>query len=160
MPKPNVSLEHRSHRDQVAARIKQLSKSEVLVGIPQAENARKGEPIGNAALLFIFSTGSEPNHQPPRPVLEPAIEQNREIISAPLKEAAQQALQGKPFEQALDKAGQIAENAAKRWFTDPRNGWKGNAPSTVKAKGSDVPGIDLGEMRRAITHIVTTEGNQ
>jgi hypothetical protein len=156
--KPNVSLEHKSQRDRITQRIKQLANSDVLVGIPAENNARKGEPIGNAALLFLFSRGSERNNQPPRPVLEPAIQQNKAIISAPLKEAAQAAMQGKPFAQLLDQAGQIAENSAKRFFTDPANNWAPNAESTIRAKGSDVAGIDLGEMRRAITHIVKTEG--
>ena len=54
----------------------------------------------------------------------------------------------------LDRAGTIAESASKRWFTDPRNGWEPNASSTIRAKGSETPGIDTGQMRRAITHIV------
>ena len=55
---------------------------------------------------------------------------------------------------ALDGAGTIGESAAKRWFTDSRNGWAENAASTIRAKGSETPGIATGQMRRAITHVV------
>ena len=95
---------------------------------------------------------------PPRPVLEPAINapDNKANIAAELKLAAQGVLEGRPADatQHLSKAGQVGSNAAKRWFTDPRNGWPANAPSTIKAKGSDRPMIDTGELRRAITHVV------
>ena len=116
------------------------------------------QPISNAELLFIFSNGSPLHGQPARPVIEPAIEQpeTAERIARALAAASTAALDGNEagMMDALDRAGTIGERAAKRWFTDSRNGWAENADSTIRAKGSDRPGIDTGQMRRAITHVV------
>jgi hypothetical protein len=116
------------------------------------------QPISNAELLFIFTNGSPLRGQPARPVIEPAIEQPKtaERIARALAAASIAALDGNKegMMDALDRAGTIGESAAKRWFTDSRNGWEPNAPSTIRAKGSETPGIDTGQMRRAITHVV------
>lgn len=140
------------------AQLRVMDRSDVLVGIPAGNNERRSGEIGNAELLFIFSNGSPMRGQPPRPVLEPAIEQaqTRERIVKELAASMTSALTSKNTEmlEHLDKAGTIAESAAKKWFTSSENGWKGNAPSTIQSKGSDTPGIDTGQMRRAITHVV------
>lgn len=156
--KPNASLKKTSTVGTLEDRLQRLARKDVLVGIPQANASRKDGGINNAELLFILSQGSQLQHIPPRPVLEPAIEfpDNRANITAELKQAAQGVLEGRPqdAETHLELAGQVGENAAKRWFTSPFNQWAPNAPSTIKAKGSDRPNINFGEMRRAITHIV------
>jgi len=135
-----------------------LNGADALVGIPESNTGRKGGDIGNAALLFIFSNGSPLRGQPARPVIEPAIEQpeTAERIARALAAASTAALNGNEaaMMDALDRAGTIGESAAKRWFTDSRNGWEPNAPSTIRAKGSERPGIDTGQMRHAITHVV------
>lgn len=143
--------------DRITANLRKLAKTEVLVGIPAAENIRKGEPLGNAALLFIHTHGSDIRNIPPRPVLQPSIDANKDIILPELRKAAEAASEGQPFTDQLDAAGTVAANCAKRWFTDPRNNWPDNAPATIKAKGSDQPLIDEGELRRSITHITRTK---
>ena len=125
-------------------------------------------PITNAELLFIFTNGSPLRGQPARVVIEAAIaaEPTRTLIAKEIAAASTSALDGnmKEMETHLDRAGQIGESASKRWFTNPENGWDPNAPSTIRAKGSETPGIDTGQMRRAITHVTETastphEGN-
>ena len=115
--------------------------------------------VNNAQLLFIHTYGSPIKHIPARPVLEPAImdRANLEIITAQLRLAADAALAGRPFEVYLERAGQAAENAARSWFTNPRNGWAPNKPATIRAKGSSRPLIDTGELRKSVTHVVTKE---
>ena len=54
----------------------------------------------------------------------------------------------------LDKAGLQGENAAKGWFTNPKNNWAVNSQTTIDRKGSDRPLIDTGEMRKSITHVM------
>ena len=54
----------------------------------------------------------------------------------------------------LRRAGILGANAAKRWFTDPQNGWAANAPATAARKGSERPLIDTAQMRRSITYLV------
>ena len=142
----------------IMAGIAALNGADALVGIPESSTGRKEGDIGNAALLFIFSNGSPLRGQRARPVIEPAIEEpsTAEHIARALATASTAALDGNEegMLDALDRAGQIGESAAKHWFTDSRNGWEPNAPSTIRAKGSETPGISTGQMRRAITHVV------
>ena len=171
----------------IMAGIAALNEADALVGIPESDNraagliqmagklkaTKKGRgskkaialveealstEISNAELLFIFSNGSPLRGQPPRVVIEAAIEAEptKSLIAKEMAAASVAALEGneKSMVEHLDRAGTIAESASKRWFTDPRNGWEPNAPSTIRAKGSETPGIDTGQMRRAITHIV------
>jgi hypothetical protein len=142
---------------QINKGIAALNGADALVGIPEENGQRKKGEINNAELLFIFTNGSPLHGQPPRVVIEAAIEAEptKTLIAKQLAKASACALDGDEagMIDALDRAGQIGESASKRWFTDPRNGWAPNADSTIRAKGSDRPGIDTGQMRRAITHI-------
>ena len=92
--------------------------------------------------------------------MEPAIEHRKDWIAEQLGKAAQAALDGdvKGVQDGLHKAGQVAENAAREWFTNPANGWAPNSPKTIKYKGSSKPLIDTDQMRKAITHVVRRKG--
>lgn len=133
-----------------------LRSSDVLVGIPAQKTLRKGGPINNASLMFVHTKGSPLRKIPARPVIEPSVEANSGKIAPHLGKAAQAILNQDPdaAERELKLAGTVASNGAKRWFTDPRNGWAPNAPSTIERKGSDRPLIDTGALRRAITFAI------
>ena len=120
-----------------------------------------GKKYSEAHSLYIQSHGSPLWHIPPRPVLEPSIEANKEPIAKQLQQATVAALDGDSVgvDHALHRAGFVAENAAKGWFEKPENGWPPNSPRTIAAKGSDSPLIDTGEMRKAITHVVREKGS-
>jgi hypothetical protein len=157
--------------------LKKLEQQMAYVGIPESRGARKGEvvhhidlsgkktkftrpaPINNAQLLYIHTNGSPIRGIPARPVIEPAIlaPDNKASISEELKQAAKAALDGKPqaMKQFLKRAGLDAQNRVRKWFVDPRNHWAPNAPSTIRRKGSDKPLIDTGQLRAAITYVVT-----
>src|ERR1017187_7884756 len=137
-----------------------VSKSEVLVGIPAAKAPRslkkgKGPVINNAALLWIHAHGSPLKHIPARPVLEPAVEKNKEIITPHLAEASKAILDRDPMkaERELKLAGTIAANAAKRYVMVGSN-LAPNAPSTIKRKKSSRPLIGSGAMISAIISVV------
>jgi len=119
-----------------------------------------GKKYSEAHSLYIQSHGSPLWHIPPRPVLEPSIEASKEPIAKQLQGATVAAIDGNQQEvdNALHKAGMVAENAAKAWFENPQNGWPPNSPKTIAKKGSDSPLIDTGEMRKAITHVVRERG--
>ena len=140
------------------ASLMKLTKTGKVTAAAKALLEAAKSPISNAELLFIFTNGSPLRGQPPRVVIEAAIEAEptKSLIAKEMAAASVAALEGneKSMVEHLDRAGTIAESASKRWFTDPRNGWEPNAPSTIRAKGSETPGIDTGQMRRAITHIV------
>ena len=76
----------------------------------------------------------------------------------------------------LEFAGQIGQDAAREWFTDPRNNWPENSIATAKAKLSKLgakklqeiidsgvsitdksiskPLIDTGELRKSIIWVI------
>jgi len=122
--------------------------------------AAAGE-LNNAELLYIHTNGSPARGIPARPVLQPAVqaEGNRQAIAAELAAAARASLGGdKPGKfRSLKRAGLAGQNAARNWFTDPRNNWAPNAPSTIRRKKSDKPLIDTGALRASITYVVSEE---
>jgi hypothetical protein len=117
--------------------------------------------VTNAELLFLFSKGSPLRSQPPRPVLEPAIaaDGNRQPIAREIAASCKASMEGDRASATknMQRAALAGQNAARKWFTDSRNGWAPNAPSTIAAKGSDRPGIDTGAMRAAIVGVVSEE---
>ncbi|WP_427112434.1 hypothetical protein [Megasphaera sueciensis] len=120
------------------------------------ETMKKGFSYKEAHALYIREHGSLLMRIPPRPVLEPSIEANKDKIGKLIGGAYKSALDGNPqaYEANLNKAGMLAVNCAKAWFEDPQNGWPPNAPSTIKQKGSTKPLIDTGTLRKAITYVI------
>lgn len=158
-------VERKTHHGGLAgltARLSQLTHMAVLVGIPSEKSGREGESkaINNAELMYIHTHGSPVRNIPPRPVIEPAIEANRTQIMAQYSKAAHAAAAGNNSElnSALIRTGLAGQNAARAWFTDPRNGWPLNAPSTIARKGSSRPLIDTGTLRKSITYVVRDDG--
>lgn len=144
---------------QAIKNIEELRKLDVLVGVPQDKSSRKEDKtITNAELLFIHTNGSPLRNIPARPVIEPAIQEpeTKERIVDWLKKAIMAALNGNMPNaiEALNKAGMIGQNAARRWFVNPKNNWPPNSPATIKAKGSDRPLIDTGELRKSIIYVI------
>lgn len=161
---PGISVTEEGDLNFLREAIRGLEHSKIYVGIPEDENDRPDEEIGNAALMYIHTNGSPLHtngsplrHIPPRPVIEPAIEAdgNRQNIEAGLNSVVNARLDGnvEAAKSAMEAVGTIGSNAAKRWFTDPRNGWAPNSARTIAAKGSDRPLIDTEELRRSITHV-------
>lgn len=171
----------------LAASLAGLTRRQVYVGIPATTaeerlaqvrkllSARRGKrarvrlaavnkaapTVNNAELMFIHTNGSLLRHIPRRPIVEPAIEDrdNADAIAAELRLAGEAALGGKDDQvlRQLKLAGQVAENAVKAWFTNPRNGWAPNKPSTIRAKGSSRPLIDTGALRQAVRSVVVEQ---
>lgn len=155
--------------------IAELKSYEVLVGIPEENNGRPAEgsvAVSNAELLYIHTHGSPINGIPARPVIEPALEHEKERVSELLQNAADVALSGNKegVLPALEKAGMFGQNAVRAWFTNPSNEWAENSDITikggwmknkvsgkvfrVKGKKSNRPLIDTGEMRKSIIYKV------
>ena len=135
-----------------------LKNAKVYVGIPEAETSRSGQPVTNAGLLFIHTNGSPLRHIPARPVIEPSIEANHIALEEGLHEAASFVLDGQKdkAETTLKKVGTLGATGAKRWFTDPRNGWRQNAPSTIRRKLAKLTGQRL---RKALKTLASVAEN-
>lgn len=158
--KPTAKLTKKSNLPSVEKQLKQIAKSDVLVGIPQSANARPDGEIGNAELMFLLTNGSPLNHIPATPIIEAAIERPRTkaLIGKELGAVAADVLAKNPegAREHLERAGLIGANASKSIFTESDNGWPANAASTIARKGSDRRNIDTSELRRAITWVVKT----
>jgi len=117
---------------------------------------KTGKTYSEAHALYLQEHGSPLMRIPARPVIEPAIDANKEPIGNMMGKAYQAALSGdtSAYDANLNKAGMMGSDAAKGWFENPANGWPPNAPSTIKAKGSSEPLIDTGAMRKAITYVI------
>lgn len=117
--------------------------------------------INNAELLFIHEHGSPIKHIPARPVLLPAVsaDGNRQAIAHELAGSVQASLVGdkEGAKKGMLRTALAGQNAVRKWFTDPRNAWAPNAPSTIRRKKSDRPLIDTGALRAAIVGVVREE---
>lgn len=119
-------------------------------------NMNRGMKYSRAYQLYLQGHGSPLLAVPPRPVLEPAIKENKNVIAKYIAAACKASLDLDPqtCEADLNKAGMLAVSAARGWFENPANGWPPNSPKTVAKKGSDAPLIDTGEMRKSITYVL------
>ena len=70
-----------------------MKNHRVLVGIPAANGGSRGE-VTNVELAFIHTNGSPRLRIPPRPFLEPAIEEAKGKIEEHMKASAQAAIEG------------------------------------------------------------------
>jgi len=184
---PKVRINHFSDTNEFVARIKGVGQLISYVGIPAEStevrrrairnradkftSTRKSRQktknrlvsiaeltnLSNAYLLYIFSKGSPRLNQPPRPVLEAAIQApwNRKEIADLVAKAIDAESKGQHYKskEFLTRAGARAARACREWFDDPRNRWAPNAPRTISQKGFNYPGVNTSIMRNAITHI-------
>ena len=147
-----------------------MKQNEVYVGIPQNKAERKDdekEPVTNAELLFIHTNGSPANNIPPRPVIEPALENDKDRLNSMMKVATQYAMQGEEEKaiKQLKLTGMRGQNVSRAWFTSPKNNWPSNSPAVEarkRKKGATNPRplIDTGELRRSITYFVKLKGGE
>lgn len=112
-----------------------------------------------AEKLYVRSRGSMAFSIPPRPLVEPAIEADKAKIIPELEAAAKDQLDGNRPAAVRDmkRAGLMGQSVVRNWFTDARNKWPPNAPSTIKRKGSSRPLIDTGQLRASISYVLGEE---
>ena len=163
-----------------------LAKSVVLVGIPEANGSRKEDdhgPIDNATLGYIHEFGSPAANIPARPFLIPGVEASRDQYMPQLRKAATAALEGDlgQMRAHLNAAGTIARDEVK--LTLNTANYEPLKESTLRSRarraGSAIaaaaqreldsraegnppsdevrPLVATGQMRNAITYVVTTK---
>lgn len=131
----------------------------------------EGKSYTKAHEMYIQEHGSPLWHSPPRPIIEPSIEdpENREQIMAELNKVPGHVMDGDMDAAMRDlaSAGMVAQNVVRDWFTNPKNGWAPNSPITIdgskpdkdgkqfiKGKGSERPLIDTGELRKSVGYVI------
>lgn len=152
---PTITVSESGDESFLKAALGTLENAKIYVGIPEAETQRKGDPVTNAGLLFIHTNGSPIRNIPARPVIEPSIEANHEPIEDGLHEAASLILDGQSDKALvmLKRVGTFASNGAKKWFTDPRNGWRQNSPETIRRKLSKLTGARLRKALKVLASV-------
>ena len=121
----------------------------------------KGTPYPLVLQAYVREHGS-PNFQiPPRPFLEPAIEKDRDNIEWRLREATLAVLEGDTAraEAILKKLGMETASAVQNYF-EGDDGWLPNSPETIERKGSDLPLVDTGALRKSITYVIEKGGSR
>lgn len=107
---------------QVAAALKELARTKVLVGVPATRTDRKqaGGQITNAALSAIHNNGAPEVGIPARPFLIPGIRAVRAAIIEQFRIAGQKSLEGDQngVMVAFTRAGLIAQNSVRKKITD------------------------------------------
>jgi hypothetical protein len=98
-----------------------LVKKEVLVGVPADKAERKTEPgekegMNNATIAYIQDNGSPAANIPARPFMQPGITAAQSPISARMKQAALNVIDGgeDAGDTALNQAGLIAQSSIRK----------------------------------------------
>lgn len=131
-----------------------LKSHQVLIGIPESSGPHDGN-LTNVELAFIMSNGSPLKGIPPRPFIEPALDdaEVKSKIAREMGNAAKAAIEGSFGEamNSLGAAGMIGQSAIQvnMGGTPPPN-----KESTIRRKGSDVTLIDTVSLRKAIAYVV------
>lgn len=201
---PQVTIARKSGAAALLKRVFMTNKLAAYVGVPSASKDARSrqlldmagkaggkkkkarlqkaaqEDVTNAELLFIHTNGSPVKRIPARPVLQPAVQAdgNRQAIANEISASIKANLEGdyEKAEKKMLRAAIAGQNAARKWFTDPRNGWPQNAPSTVRRKSGlatmgpvplygmsqhlddkNTPLIDTGALRASIVGVVRSE---
>jgi hypothetical protein len=137
-----------------------LTKSEVLVGIPESTAAREDEPeANNASIGYIQETGSPLNNIPARPWLVPGVEDKRPEIVEVLRKATLAGIDGDAVkvQARLNQAGLMAQSAAQAKI---RNGpFAPLSARTLEARRArgvtrTKPLIDTGKLLASITYVI------
>jgi hypothetical protein len=164
MSQPSMSVTE-DRTEEILKMIKSFKKDSVLVGIPESDSERKdGDPISNAALLFINNFGSPGQNIPARPVMEIGLKNAQDRIAEEFKKALQQSwkngLSALPV--YYNRIGMIASNSVKRAINDQID-IQEPANSTIKTRESQgfmgkKALLVTGQMRNAITWVVQEGG--
>lgn len=150
----------------VVKAIHQLTGDEILVGIPQANAARRNDDntsITNAEIGYIQETGSPAMNLPARPFLVPGIEAVQKLIAAKLEKAARAALDGSSddVEKAFIAAGLVGQNGVRAQIND--GDFAPLAEATLAARQrrgrtGTKPLIDTGQLRNSVTYVIRKKG--
>lgn len=137
---------------------KQLkTRFSIKVGILGADGSKnRKEGINNAELGAIHEFGSISRNIPRRSFLFEPINQKLPDVIKGLGKDYFNDLAAEDLEKFFKNLGLECEGIVDDAFATRGFGkWAPNTPATVRAKGSDAPLIDTGQLRRSITSKVT-----
>lgn len=142
----------------ILRRVRDLTAKRVLVGIPQAEDARDdGSPIGNAAIGYIQEHGDPEHNLPARPFLVPGVMAVQDKSIARLRKAGEAALIGADPVPQMTAAGLEAADSVKELITDiipPPLAARTLAERKAAGFQGETPLVRKGELRNSITFVI------
>ena len=146
---------------EVLESIDRLTRSRVLVGIPEDKSGRS-EAMTNASIGYIMENGAPEANIPARPHLVPAIKEIQGKIGTRFKSMAKKAVtlgtdSSSIVESGLNGIGLIAQAAVRKKITDgPFIPLKKSTIAARKRKGfsGTKPLIRTGQYRNAISYVI------
>lgn len=113
---------------------------------------RTDATINNVELAVIQQFGSLTNNIPARPFIDMPLRYKRaELLKFAASKTIADLLLAGNMKRALALLGVKAENIIQQAFDTRGFGqWRANAPRTIAAKGSDMPLINEGQLRRSV----------
>lgn len=141
--------------EKLKLRLKQCDGKEVAVGYPRGKEGvgnphyKSGASILQVAIWNNFGTETIPR----RAFMELAATTIQPKYRQMLRDAVKRLNAGElKIETVLKAGGAMGEAEVRKAIDD--GGWDPNSPETMARKGSEVPLIDSGDMRKYATHII------
>lgn len=165
-----MSLTIKDRVPEILKAVRDLTKKEVLVGVPDENAGRQPEPgepadVSNAVIGYVMEFGDPERNIPARASLVPGVTSAIPDITKRMKSGAEQALSGSPeaAEKAMHAAGLMAQAAVQRKITD--GPFVPLSPVTLaerrrRGRTGEKPLIDTGQYRRAITYVIRKKGRK
>lgn len=151
--------------------VKALTRSEVLIGIPDTRAERKpvdgetGPPTSNALIGYVQEFGSPEKNIPARPFLIPGVQSIKDKAIPVLKKAGQAALEGdgKDVAKSLMTVGLMGQGAVQRKITE--GPFEPLSERTLKAReargrAGTKPLLDTGQLRASVTFVLRDKGSK
>lgn len=151
----------------VVKAIHQLTGTDLLVGIPQANTERRNDDntsITNAEIGYLMETGSPAMNLPARPFLVPGVQSVEKQVAKQLQKGAVAALDGSKddVEKAFIAAGLVAQNGVRREINDGTFAPLAEATLAARRRRGRTgtkPLIDTGQLRNSITYALRKKGD-
>lgn len=140
------------------AELEKLKQNEVFIGY-QAGHAKHTDEDGNTAdmaeIAMFNELGTE--NSPPRPFLRMTVDENKEKINQFVETQTKRIAQGASAEQCMKQMGAFGVSLVQEKIGSGT--FEPLKESTIKAKGSDKPLIDTGQMRQSVHYVIKKGGS-
>lgn len=139
------------------AEVEKLKDNEVFIGFQAGKTMHKdedGKEVDVAEIAAFNELGTSTS--PSRPFLRQSVDDNKEKIATMCERAAKNLANGGSAEQGMKELGAFGVKLVQDKI---RNGsFAPLAESTIKAKKSDKPLIDTGQMRQSVHYVIRKKG--
>lgn len=124
---------------------------DILVGYPDGLPFKEGFDLPELARTLTYGN----DRIPARPFIEEGILEGKEGVKRSIGKLFEASAKGEDLKVPANRVGVMAVGAVQQFVRGGYyQGAVPNAPSTIEAKGSDVPLIDNAYMINSLTHLV------